>query len=77
MRQKLGDRWQGFDDATLAGWLTDAGLEQPRVQVGARGTGDPFVVLVAAATKPDTLLGTPVPAVRRGATRRASVQESE
>ena len=77
VRHKLGDRWQGFDDATLAGWLTDAGLEQPRVQVGARGAGDPFVVLVAAATKPDTLLGASAPALRRPASRRAAVQEPE
>ncbi|MBL8138733.1 MAG: metalloregulator ArsR/SmtB family transcription factor [Acidobacteria bacterium] len=55
VRHKLGDRWQGFDDETLSSWLTDAGLITPRVQVGARGAGDPFVVLVACATRPDTL----------------------
>ena len=74
VRQKLGDRWQGFDDETLSSWLTAAGLESPRVQVGARGAGDPFVVLVATARKPDVLAGLTTPA-RRGSTRRASPQD--
>lgn len=75
VRHKLGDRWQGFDDATLSAWLTAAGLVTPRVQVGARGAGDPFIVLVAAAAKPDTLLGVSTPGTRRGAARRTSPQE--
>lgn len=52
VRDRLGDRWQGFADDALTSWLTGAGLELPRVNVGARGAGDPFVVLVASATKP-------------------------
>ncbi|MDP1569714.1 MAG: metalloregulator ArsR/SmtB family transcription factor [Vicinamibacterales bacterium] len=52
VRDKLGDRWQGFSDAELQTLLTSAGLEQITVAVGARRTGDPFTVLVAAATKP-------------------------
>ncbi len=52
VRDRLGDRWQGFADDALTTWLTAAGLETPRVRVGARGTGDPFVVLVASAAKP-------------------------
>lgn len=74
VRHKLGDRWQGFDDATLSSWLTAAGLESPRVQVGARGAGDPFVVLVATARKPDVLAGLTAPP-RRGAPRRPSPQD--
>ncbi len=52
VRDRLGDRWQGFADDALTSWLTAAGLETPRVHVGARGAGDPFVVLVASAAKP-------------------------
>jgi hypothetical protein len=74
VRHKLGDRWQGFDDATLSSWLTDAGLTQPRVQVGARGAGDPFVVLVASASRPDALILTPSRAARRPRAR-TSVQD--
>ena len=50
MRDKLGDRWQGFDEQTIDGWLTGAGFDDVRVTVGARGAGDPFVVLVASAS---------------------------
>lgn len=74
VRDKLGDRWQGFDDATLTSWLSAAGLEHSRVQVGARGAGDPFVVLVAAATRPDTLLGASV-TPRRAPSRRSPAQD--
>lgn len=75
VRHKLGDRWQGFDDATLSSWLTAAGLTSPRVQVGARGAGDPFVVLVAVGTKPDALAGVTAAAPRRRPGRRPLVQE--
>lgn len=74
VRHKLGDRWQGFDDATLSSWLTDAGLVTPRVQVGARGAGDPFVVLVACATRPAPLTLAPPRAARRPR-GRTSVQD--
>ena len=73
-RELYGDRWQGFDDETLSSWLTDAGLVTPRVQVGARGAGDPFVVLVACATRPDTLSLAPPRAARRPRAR-AAVQD--
>ncbi|MDH4065923.1 MAG: metalloregulator ArsR/SmtB family transcription factor [Acidobacteriota bacterium] len=52
VRDTLGDRWQGFGDDQLRELLTDAGLIDVRVRVGARNQGDPFVVLVAAGTKP-------------------------
>jgi ArsR family transcriptional regulator len=74
VRHKLGDRWQGFDDATLSSWLSAAGLVSPRVQVGTRGAGDPFVVLVASASKPDAPAGAAAGAARRTGSRRASPQ---
>jgi ArsR family transcriptional regulator len=49
---KLGDRVLGFSDADLARLLTAAGLTQVRVAVGARRSGDPFTVLIAAGTRP-------------------------
>jgi SAM-dependent methyltransferase len=52
VRERLGDRWLGFDDATLAGWLRDAGLADVRVEAGARLRGNPFTVLVASGAKP-------------------------
>lgn len=52
VRAKLGDRILGFSDGELKRMLTDAGLTGVRVGVGARKAGDPFTVLVAAASKP-------------------------
>lgn len=60
VRDRLGDRWLGFDDDRLAGWLADAGLQQVRVEVGARLRGNPFTVLVASGIKAEA---------RRGAAR--------
>ncbi len=54
VRERLGDRWLGFSDERLGRLLTDAGLTDVKVHVGARRTGDPFTVLVASATKGDT-----------------------
>jgi SAM-dependent methyltransferase len=51
VRDRLGDRWPGFSDATLRKLLADAGFEQIRVSVGARRTGDPFTVLIASGVK--------------------------
>jgi ubiquinone/menaquinone biosynthesis C-methylase UbiE len=48
---RLGDRWLGFSDAELERLLRRAGLGDVRVQVGARHTGDPFVVLIASGVK--------------------------
>ena len=69
VRDKLGDRWQGFEERTLTTWLADSGLEDVRVTVGARGAGDPFVVLVASAAKPTT----PIRALPRRPSRRDAV----
>jgi hypothetical protein len=51
VRDRLGDRWQGFEDHALARLLKDAGLKDVRVGVGARKSGDPFTVLVASGRK--------------------------
>ncbi len=50
--RKLGDRWLGFDEATLSKLLRNAGLKDLRVEIGARQRGDPFQVLVASGRKP-------------------------
>lgn len=52
VRSKLGDRTLGFGEVELRRMLTDAGLVDVRVGVGAKKAGDPFTVLIAAATKP-------------------------
>lgn len=51
VRPRLGDKWLGFDDEELRRLLKGAGLEQVKVGVGARRTGDPFTVLVASGRK--------------------------
>jgi ArsR family transcriptional regulator len=51
VRAKLGDRWLGFSDAALQALMAGAGFEDITVRVGARRTGDPFVVLIASGRK--------------------------
>jgi ArsR family transcriptional regulator len=51
VRSRLGDRQLGFKDDELARLLTDAGLKEATVSVGARKSGDPFTVLVASGHK--------------------------
>jgi len=51
VRSKVGDRWLGFSDERLEALLRGAGFKKPVVRVGARRTGDPFTVLIAAGTK--------------------------
>ena len=53
VRSKLGDRALGFTDESLRRLLTDAGLRDVRVAVGARKSGDPFTVLIASGVKRD------------------------
>lgn len=53
VRDRLGDRWTGFKDEELLKLLQQAGLENVRVNVGARRVGDPFTVLVASGVKPE------------------------
>jgi ArsR family transcriptional regulator len=52
VRTRLGDRHLGFSPPQIETMLRDAGLRDVRVQVGARKSGDPFVVLVASGAKP-------------------------
>jgi len=54
VRAKLGDRRLGFDDEELKRMLGAAGLRDVRVGVGARRTGDPFTVLIAAGRRIDS-----------------------
>ena len=51
LRTKLGDRWLGFDDQALEALVEGAGFKDVTVRVGAKRTGDPFTVLVAAGLK--------------------------
>jgi ArsR family transcriptional regulator len=51
VRDRLGDRWLGFEDAELQRLLEGAGLKEVKVSVGARRARDPFTVLVASGTK--------------------------
>ncbi|HJR58622.1 MAG TPA: metalloregulator ArsR/SmtB family transcription factor [Vicinamibacterales bacterium] len=66
VRERLGDRWTGFSEETLRRLLAGAGLDQIKVTVGARRTGDPFTVLIASATKP----AAPGPAFRSGGSKK-------
>ena len=52
VRARVGDRWLGFSDADLEGFLTSAGLTGVHVRVGSRSPGDPFTVLIASGAKP-------------------------
>jgi ubiquinone/menaquinone biosynthesis C-methylase UbiE len=51
VKERLDDRWLGFDEATIEGLLRAAGFDRVQVRVGARRTGDPFAVLIACANK--------------------------
>ena len=51
VRERLGDKWLGFDDDQLKKLLEDAGLGGVKVTVGARRARDPFTVLIASGTK--------------------------
>ena len=54
VRERLGDMWLGFDDEELKRLLSAAGLGHVKLSVGARRARDPFTVLIASGTKPDT-----------------------
>ncbi len=51
VKARLGDRWLGFSEERLRDLIRDAGFTRPIVRVGARRTGDPFTVLIAAGTR--------------------------
>ncbi len=54
VRDRLGDRWLGFSQGNLKAILSDSGLVDVKVTVGARRAGDPFTVLIASGSKPGT-----------------------
>ena len=43
-----------LETMTATGAITDAGLRDARVGVGARRVGDPFTVLIASGQKPES-----------------------
>jgi ArsR family transcriptional regulator len=45
---KLGDKWLGFADDELKQLMSEAGFVDVEVRVGARRSGDPFTVIIAA-----------------------------
>ena len=51
VRDRLGDKWLGFDEDELKKLMKDAGLDGVRVSVGARRQRDPFTVLIASGVK--------------------------
>jgi ArsR family transcriptional regulator len=50
--KKLGDLWLGFEEPSLKKMMSDAGLGEIRLEIGARKRGDPFQVIVASGRKP-------------------------
>ncbi len=69
VRERLGDRTLGFSRDALVALLATAGLDDVKVTVGARKTGDPFTVLIASGRRPETAPRTA--ASRRRAAARA------
>jgi SAM-dependent methyltransferase len=51
VRERLGDKWLGFDDDELTRLLEGAGLTDIKISVGARRLRDPFTVLIASGLK--------------------------
>jgi ArsR family transcriptional regulator len=51
VRDRLGDKWLGFEDDELKRLLETAGLRDVRVTIGARRARDPFTVLIASGVK--------------------------
>ena len=51
VRERLGDKWLGFEDGELRAMLEKAGLSGVRVTVGTRRPRDPFTVLIASGVK--------------------------
>jgi SAM-dependent methyltransferase len=52
VRERLGDKWLGFEDDERRAMLGAAGLTGLKVTVGARRARDPFTVLIASGMKP-------------------------
>jgi ArsR family transcriptional regulator len=51
VRERLGDRWLGFEDDELRTRLEKAGLSGVKITIGARRARDPFTVLIASGVK--------------------------
>src|SRR6185437_16583290 len=51
VRERLGDKSLGFGDEELESLMTQAGLTDVKVTVGARRARDPFTVLIASGHK--------------------------
>ncbi|HYT67537.1 MAG TPA: metalloregulator ArsR/SmtB family transcription factor [Vicinamibacterales bacterium] len=51
VRERLGDKWLGFEDDQLRALMEDAGLAGVKITVGARRQRDPFTVLIASGVK--------------------------
>lgn len=49
--RKLGDRWLGFEETAVRRMMKEAGLQDVRLEIGARKRGDPFQVIVASGKK--------------------------
>ena len=51
VQDSLGDQWLGFTPDHLKTLITGAGFDHVTVRTGARKSGDPFAVLIAAGTR--------------------------
>ena len=51
VRERLGDKWLGFEDDELRRLMEKAGLTGVKISVGARRARDPFTVLIASGAK--------------------------
>ena len=51
MRDRLDDRWLGFDDRALAGLVAAAGFTDVRTATGASLADGPFAVVLATGKK--------------------------
>ena len=51
VRERLGDKWLGFEEGELRSMLETAGLSGVKITVGARRARDPFTVLIASGVK--------------------------
>jgi len=51
VRERLGDKWLGFEEDELRSMMETAGLSDVRLTVGARRARDPFTVLIASGAR--------------------------
>jgi SAM-dependent methyltransferase len=72
VRDRLGDKWLGFDDNELKRLLENAGFTEGKVTVGARRARDPFTVLIASGVKAATRHGGDTKATKITKTSKAN-----